>query len=418
MSERLTVEKFGGLDHAVLELGKITVLIGPQAAGKSICAKLLYYFKGFIDEIHTTIVASETRTAFNKKMISKFTNYFPEYSWPYSFKIQYNFFDTRITIQRSSGKKIHLSYSDEYVNAFNKSRQTFRTVSAYEENQEEEARFSESYFRSRDTLIRSITKDGALSIPLRQVFIPAGRSFFSNIQQNIFSLLSSNQEIDPFLVEFGSRFEGIKRIARRHLSPSSEKSMKMHAKITEVFNSVMSGNCNISQNSINYNDGRTVNIKNASSGQQEFYPLAVMLYFASRAMYIRNGTTIYIEEPEAHLFPSSQREVVELVSAMHNASEENLQFVITTHSPYILSSFNTLLYAGIRNASLDEKKQKDLAAIVPVSQQLKPNTLRSYALHSGKQQALLSADTGLIDAEYIDSVSHEIALTFGKILDL
>jgi predicted ATPase len=40
---KLTVNNFSVIKHAELEFGKITVLIGPQASGKSLLCKLAYF---------------------------------------------------------------------------------------------------------------------------------------------------------------------------------------------------------------------------------------------------------------------------------------------------------------------------------------------------------------------------------------
>ena len=44
------------------------------------------------------------------------------------------------------------------------------------------------------------------------VFIPASRSFFANLQKNIFSFLAENIDIDPFMKEFGSKYELAKKL--------------------------------------------------------------------------------------------------------------------------------------------------------------------------------------------------------------
>ena len=56
------------------------------------------------------------------------------------------------------------------------------------------------------------------------------------------------------------------------------------------------------------------------------------------------GYTIYIEEPEAHLFPTAQKRIVQLLARTFNNTNSNFQIIVTTHSPYILSSFNNLIY--------------------------------------------------------------------------
>ncbi|MEK0188739.1 hypothetical protein [Microcoleus anatoxicus] len=41
MAEKLTVKNFAGITDLELEIKRINILIGPQASGKSVCAKLL-----------------------------------------------------------------------------------------------------------------------------------------------------------------------------------------------------------------------------------------------------------------------------------------------------------------------------------------------------------------------------------------
>ena len=49
------------------------------------------------------------------------------------------------------------------------------------------------------------------------------------------------------------------------------------------------------------------------------------------------------EEPEAHLYPETQSDIVELIGLLANLYHN--QIIKTTHRPYILSAFNNLLYA-------------------------------------------------------------------------
>ena len=51
MSEFIRISNFGGIKEMEMELKPINVIIGPQASGKSVTAKLLYFFKSFFGEI-------------------------------------------------------------------------------------------------------------------------------------------------------------------------------------------------------------------------------------------------------------------------------------------------------------------------------------------------------------------------------
>jgi len=47
---RLIVENFSCIHHAELETAALTILIGPQASGKSVLSKLLYFFNDVLDD--------------------------------------------------------------------------------------------------------------------------------------------------------------------------------------------------------------------------------------------------------------------------------------------------------------------------------------------------------------------------------
>ena len=60
--------------------------------------------------------------------------------------------------------------------------------------------------------------------------------------------------------------------------------------------------------------------------------------------YLLEGkpSCIILEEPEAHLYPDSQKFMAEALATFAHAGS---QVIVTTHSPYILGEFNKLLYA-------------------------------------------------------------------------
>ena len=68
---------------------------------------------------------------------------------------------------------------------------------------------------------------------------------------------------------------------------------------------------------------------------------------------------IFIEEPEAHLFPNEQKLLIELLVDVYNNLNKNKlkwRFFITTHSPYILNALNNMLLKG---SILDKKDDSE-----------------------------------------------------------
>jgi hypothetical protein len=245
-----------------------------------------------------------------------------------------------------------------------------------------------------------------------------GRSFFAYLQSSVFSFLSSNKAIDPFLTEFGQLYESIKRYQPRLRQDAAEKDTK---KIIEsLIEDILCG-VHIQEKGKDYfltKDGRKIGIANSSSGQQEMLPLAIILGVLPFIGFSPVGSSVFVEEPEAHLFPTAQKRIVELLATVFNISRQPVQFVITTHSPYILTAFNNLLQAGLVASNLRDADKEQLYSIVPQAKVLKPCDVRAYSLVAGDISNICCEDTGLIATNIIDDVSNELSIEFGHLLEL
>jgi AAA15 family ATPase/GTPase len=90
MTEKLIIKNFAGIQELEIEIKRINILIGPQASGKSICAKLLFYFKNFVWEILSTVENEKTKRDLDSNYSKTFEEYFPPDSWGnYDFLIRY-----------------------------------------------------------------------------------------------------------------------------------------------------------------------------------------------------------------------------------------------------------------------------------------------------------------------------------------
>ena len=107
-----------------------------------------------------------------------------------------------------------------------------------------------------------------------------------------------------------------------------------------------------------------------------------------------------------------------MISTVFNYRKEQLQFFITTHSPYVLTALNNLLQAGLLYEESSEGVQHQLEKIISRYKSLDISDLSAYVLMNGKCSSIVCPDTGLIDAKVIDSVSDELAIEFDKLLNL
>ena len=70
----LTVKNFSVIKEAKLEFGKITVLIGPQASGKSLLCKLAYFFQRVVvEQAHVSMRGSGGFDDFHGRVLDEFS---------------------------------------------------------------------------------------------------------------------------------------------------------------------------------------------------------------------------------------------------------------------------------------------------------------------------------------------------------
>ena len=427
MKETITIKNFGGLKDVTLPLNSINIFIGKQAAGKSVTAKLIYFFKNSFEVIFDRLTEDKNREEIEQELIERFKKYFPPESWSKEkFSIKYNPSDAFVIGENKAKSNVSLgsiiitrkSKDEIKINCSRVINEMLAAKSAIlnEIAEGKETPFVISFNAEPIKTAKVIYRLMSQSIKAFgfQMFIPAGRSFFSNIQNSIFSIMNSNNSIDPFLLEFGSFYEKFKN----YQSPIQSETTKdyLHNSFADVldaeFFSDKTGDYLI------HRDGRKINLLFCSSGQQEVLPLAIILknLVAVLNSFDAGSNTIYIEEPEAHLFPSAQKKVVEILATLHNVAENKSQLIITTHSPYILTSFNNLLQAGqLLEGGANKKK---LFKIVPEFEILKPGELNAYAFADGGVMSLIDEETGLISADLLDEVSEEIAVEFDELLNL
>jgi hypothetical protein len=182
-----------------------------------------------------------------------------------------------------------------------------------------------------------------------------------------------------------------------------------------------------------FEDGRIVSLSNLSSGSKELLPLFCVLEMyehqrPNTQAQIVSGLApentyrsddFYIEEPEGHIFPETQREVVSYFAELANSVELRTRITVTTHSPYLLTAFNALIAAG-QTAKARPEETAEIEKIVPRQYWIKEGDLVAYAFNGrdGILHRMMDEETGLIDGDILDSVSDRIGGEFEELLDI
>ncbi len=414
MAETLSIQGFAGIQDLTIELKRINILIGPTASGKSICAKLCFYFKSFIGEIIETVLEEKPWEDFLAKVKSKFEVFFAVSVWQINdAKVRYSLGNQSIEVTYTNEGGTHLNLSRDYQIIFENLHLNYQAAKdeLHYPNQTTE------YFSQKMAFFDYVGRFLGQESTREQFFIPAGRSFLANLESNMFNLISAGASLDPFFIQFGRSYENAKNWIRKHGAFPYSRPVLLEALIPKVSAGTY---CYVdNQDCIKHPDGRTTELKRAASGQQEALPMVMVLESLMSSSSMSGNRTVYIEEPEAHLFPETQRDIVNLISAIFKLSRVDLQFFITTHSPYILGAFNNLLQAGdIYHQNISATEKAELARIVPEDMALLIDDIAVYSLANGQCSDLISTEMGLIDTNIIDEVANVMSIEFGQLLDL
>ena len=129
---------------------------------------------------------------------------------------------------------------------------------------------------------------------------------------------------------------------------------------------------------------------------------------------VKTFLNLFIEEPGSNLFPAQQKKIVFYLASLLQAKNKP-DIIISTHSPYVLTLLNNLLFAGELYAGKKVDKSK-LENIIPQKYALNLNEFNAYLIKNG--EAIDIIEDGLINADVIDEASTQIMDEFSALVDL
>ena len=418
--QKIIIKNFGPIKYAEIEVKKILVLIGEQASGKSTIAKLIYFFKTIQEDLFSQIyrdkqnqyldINSDILSPIQQKFYNFFgpTNNLPDFEITFYYSFNENKF---LKLSNDENKKMKISPIDTFINEkFTilasdikfRLRQEYLNINKNRNIQplikeEEKIKYAQQLYDMLNDLFQNKQRD--------LLFIVAGRSatvaypslfekYFSqsieiNLKQNISidNYERSSKTLDEILLEkFIEKFVRVKDIFKKFrnfeglIESYSENNIK--EKLYQVKNKIdkiLKGEYRIDDLGekilFNKETEEYIYLSNTSSGQQESIRILQDIF-----LNILDNTKVLriLEEPEAHLFPVAQKQLIELLALMVNQNDDN-QLIITTHSPYVLTVFNNLLFAN-RVVEKNPSTESEVAQIIPQDSWLSAKDFSAYSL--------------------------------------
>lgn len=219
---------------------------------------------------------------------------------------------------------------------------------------------------------------------------------------------------------------------------------------------------------IRLEDGKELNLQNASSGLQSLIPLYVYVNYVTDGIFnmdmqsvkdqdittnlffqLKNNhpdggyiyidgnriavaaqelneivdrftkydhSDIYLEEPEENLFPETQYDLVNWLAELLNGERKHSLF-IATHSPYIMSAFNNLIQAGDIIEDSPEKRA-EVEEIIGGNRAINYDDVAAFAISDGRVHSIKDDELRLISPSELDTASDNISNVFNQLLQL
>ncbi len=139
-----------------------------------------------------------------------------------------------------------------------------------------------------------------------------------------------------------------------------------------------------------------------------------VLFELINQILIPDSTAFFIEEPELNLYPITQYNLVKNLIELINKRSHSI--FITTHSPYILTSLNNLIFAGEKG----KQNPGAVANIIPKTLWIKRSDVSAWKINadSNELENLLDEEIPMLKAEEIDDVSQIINKEFDSLFEI
>jgi len=442
MKQRIIIKNFGPIKDVDLEIDDFMVFIGPQASGKSTIAKLIYFFKSVRDitlkqilkQVSTYQKNVEKNAEWDFPTIELLTKDIPgleEFLDEFdakNFELKFIFAEENsISVGKPVSKKYTynkpLLMSNGLLNGLQDIKKFIIENQRYlqkntglpliERLQAEEDR---RVFNNE----LAVLLFNCFGFSQEIQFVTASRSGTSNGFQSESDILTNKfVENIKHEIRFSSSKESefLKTKGKRTLLGEKTENDVLSIAYS-LKTKIIKGDYFFDEDSekdvIILSNGHRQSLESASSGQQEAVWIVQNIF--SKLLLKTNDYYTIIEEPEAHLHPEAQRDIVSLISLLANTGEN--QVLITTHSPYILAAVNNLMFAH----KVGQHKRQDVAERVNPNLWLDYNSVGAYYVggegNEGEIKRIMDDELHLIQNQYLDGVSQLLNEEFDFLYEL
>lgn len=375
-SERLVVRNFGPITNLDIEFRRLTLFIGNQGSGKSTLSKLLTICRDF----NWWLLMLENADAEDvKKPFYDFgiNEYFMDDTF-----ISYTMTGLSIKYENGSFSIVSDGISSDDIKKYFQYLNKRYGSGLDAEMDEAQAKELEPYARA-------------------VLYILAERNLVGNLSESLASMLTAQVPLPKPLMEYMSMFERAKKEYPSYNIPFfNVKFVKKNGKERIELTG----------------KDKDLPLSACSSGLQSAIPMLMVIDYA-----LKTGSfnSFVIEEPEQNLFPENQFEMLSFFTSKLWHPSQRRQFIITTHSPYLLSSLNVLMLA-YKLHHIEEVREEAEKIIVP-GYTVNPDDVSVFALDPNSEvycKSLISEKTGLVSVNELDSVSEVIGNDFDKLYRL
>ncbi len=399
--DEILIKHLGPIQEVRIKPSRLTLLVGEQACGKSLVAQVTYFFRAIrslVARYYSPELVVEEK--WQEKLVKKILD------------------DLRgVPFGYFANGTAYLHYREE--------GSSWWSIHVYKSNRS--VRLNKAFKDYLSNLVQEWISSGQKSDLSkewiqRHIFIPTERSVFTRLSQKAPTVLYAEHQ--PLLLRlFAEYLDTAKDIYsklyekkdRQELADAFGRDwMRSVDYVLEQQRRTIRGEAYTPSRGpklwkwmVGSTEGKShvLPIEATASGQMEAWPFFVV---AATFNSIFQKMSVYFEEPETHLHPAAQVELMRTIVYLVNREQS---FFLTSHSPYVLYEINNMLQRfKVREKGPARENQLFLD----------PTLVSAYQIKSdGTALSLLDhEETGLVDASELERVAEELGSEFEDLLRL